>query len=131
MGTCLYKMRNLVICSTCNYAPDAKFAPDGRTGGEILIAHMGQALANAGRSDIIVQTQTCLWNCSRPCSVVMRDDERFSYVTGGHESTLAQAEAILTWFDAHGQTETGEVPFRSWPQAMRGHFIARMPPVKQ
>ena len=61
----------------------------------------------------------------------MRDDERFSYVTGGHESTLAQAEAILTWFDAHGQTETGEVPFRSWPQAMRGHFIARMPPVKQ
>jgi predicted metal-binding protein len=87
-------------------------------------------LAEQGRGDVSVQTQICLWNCTRPCSVVMRDDERFSYVTGSNEPTKAQAEAILEWFDAHGATETGEVPFKQWPQAMRGHFIARMPPVK-
>ena len=60
---------------------------------------------------------------------VLRDDERFSYFTGDHVPTRAQAEAILAWFDLHGQTETGEVPFRAWPEAMRGHFIARIPPV--
>jgi predicted metal-binding protein len=38
-----------------------------------------------------------------------------------------QAEAILAWFDLHGTTMTGEVPFREWPGAMRGHFIARIP----
>ena len=94
-----------------------------------MIAALGEVLAEQGRSDVHVQTQACLWNCTRPCSVVMRDDERFSYVTGGNEPTKAQAEAILRWFDAHGKTETGEVPFKQWPQAMRGHFIARMPPV--
>jgi predicted metal-binding protein len=123
-------MRNLVICSTCKFSAEAKHAPDGRTGGEILIAHMQEVLGEQGRDDVSIQTQICLWNCSRPCSVVMRDDERFSYVTGGNEPTRSQAEAILEWFDAHGKTDTGEVPFKQWPQAMRGHFIARMPPAK-
>ncbi len=123
-------MRSLVVCSTCKFSAEAKHAPDGRTGGEILIAAMHDVLAEQERNDVSVQTQICLWNCTRPCSVVMRDDERFSYVTGGNEPTKAQAEAILQWFDAHGATETGEVPFKQWPQAMRGHFIARMPPVK-
>jgi predicted metal-binding protein len=130
LKACPPKMRSLVICSTCKYSADSKLAPDGRTGGAILIEAMQDVLAEQGRSDISVQSQICLWNCTRPCSVVIRDDERFSYVTGGNEPTKAQAEAILEWFDAHGATETGEVPFKQWPQAMRGHFIARMPPVK-
>jgi predicted metal-binding protein len=123
-------MRSLVICSTCKFSAESKFAPDGRTGGEMLIAEMQGLLAARGRTDVAIQSQVCLWNCSRPCSVVMRDDERFSYVTGANAPTREQAEAILDWFDAHGATEMGEVPFKQWPQAMRGHFIARMPPVK-
>ena len=123
-------MRSLVICSTCKYSAESKTGPDGRIGGEMLIAEMQGLLAERGRDVETVQTQACLWNCSRPCSVVIRDDERFSYVTGGNAPTREQAEAILEWYDAHGATETGEVPFKLWPQAMRGHFIARMPPVK-
>ena len=122
-------MRSLVICSTCRFSAESKYAPDGRTGGEILATQMLDVLAEQGRGDVAVQSQICLWNCTRPCSVVIRDDERFSYVTGGNAPTKAQAEAILQWFDAHGQTETGEVPFKQWPQAMRGHFIARIPPL--
>ena len=122
-------MRSLVICSTCRFSPESKFGPDGQTGGEILAASMRELLNANDRHDVEVKTQACLWNCTRPCSVVMRDDDRFSYVTGGNEPTTAQAEAILSWFDAHGQTATGEVPFKQWPQAMKGHFIARMPPI--
>jgi len=59
----------------------------------------------------------------------MQDDERFSYITGSNAPTVEQAEAILTWFDAHEKSPTGEVPFKQWPQAMRGHFIARIPSV--
>jgi predicted metal-binding protein len=51
-------------------------------------------------------------------------------MTGSHVPTRRQAEVILAWFDLHGATVTGEVPFRTWPQEMRGHFIARIPPVK-
>jgi predicted metal-binding protein len=31
----------------------------------------------------------------------------------------------------HGATDSGDVSFRLWPDAMRGHFIARIPPVRR
>ena len=61
---------------------------------------------------------------------MIQDDARFSYVTGGNTPNEEQAEAILQWFDAHGETDDGQVPFKLWPQKMRGHFIARIPPQK-
>jgi predicted metal-binding protein len=118
------------MCTTCRLSVEQKTGADGRTGGEIFIDHMARALAERQCTEIELQTQACLWNCRRHCSVVLRDDRRFSYFTGDHEPTRAQAEAILDWFIDHGRTETGEVPFRQWPDRMRGHFIARIPPVK-
>jgi predicted metal-binding protein len=120
-------MRSMVFCTTCRYSVADKTAPDGLTGGETLIAHMEALLRENGRSDIVIQKQACLWNCKRHCSVVFRDDERFSYFTGDHAPEREQAEAILAWFDLHGGSETGEVPVRLWPDRMRGHFIARIP----
>lgn len=119
-------MRDIVMCSTCRFSATEKLAPDGRTGGETLIGHVRDAIS-ARQIDLPVATQACLWNCKRHCSVVLRDGDRFSYVTGDHEPTRAQAEAILDWFTRHGQSEAGEVPFREWPDRMRGRFIARIP----
>lgn len=122
-------MREIVMCTTCRFSATEKTGPDGRTGGETLIGHMREAIAaRGGGAD--VQTQACLWNCRRHCSVILRDEERFTYITGDHEPSREQAEAILDWFAAHGETATGEVPFREWPQRMKGHFIARVPPVE-
>lgn len=120
-------MREIVMCTTCRYSSEEKCGPDGRTGGETLIAHMRDALLARPELELAIRTQACLWNCKRHCSVILRDGERFTYVTGDHEPTREQADAILDWFAIHGQTETGEVPFRQWPDRMRGHFIARMP----
>ncbi len=122
-------MRAIVICSTCKHADGRKLDDAGRSAGSYLIDEMAALLKDRGRDDVVVQTQACLWNCARPCSVVIRDDLRFSYVTGGNAPTREQAEAILAWFDLHGESATGEVSFRQWPDAMRGHFIARMPPI--
>ena len=94
----------------------------------MMFAAMEQALAKAGRKDVVLAKQECLWNCTRPCSVVIQDEARFSYVTGGNTPDAEQAEAILQWFDLHGATGDGLVPFKQWPQKMRGHFIARVPP---
>ena len=100
-------MRAIVMCSTCRHSAAEKFGPDGRTGGETLIAHMQEVLAERGRGDVTVETQACLWNCKRHCSVILRDTARFSYITGDHVPERAQAEAILDWFDAHGESATG------------------------
>ena len=120
-------MRAIVMCTTCRQSAAEKTGPDGRTGGETLIAHMREAIADRAVQGVNIQTQVCLWNCKRHCSVILRDDQRFTYFTGDHVPERAQAEAILAWFDLHGATLTGEVPFREWPGAMRGHFIARIP----
>lgn len=123
-------MRSIVVCTTCKFQDGRKTDDAGRTAGGLLAEALQGLVTERGRDDVSVVTQACLWNCNRPCSVVIRDDQRFSYVTGGHVPTVAQAEAILAWFDLHGASERGEVPFRQWPDAMRGHFIARIPPVQ-
>lgn len=116
-------MREIIVCTTCRHSAEAKLGPGGLTGGEALLAEI-KAAAGAVR----VGAQACLWNCTRHCSVLIRDTARFSYITGGFRPGAGAPESILSWFEAHGATETGEVPFRAWPQAMRGHFIARIPP---
>jgi predicted metal-binding protein len=123
-------MRSLVICTTCRFPSGEKLGADGRTGGETMIAAVRAELAAQGRSDVAVAEQSCLWNCTQSCSVAIRDTDRFSYITGRHVPTQEQAKAIISWFDKHGASPAGEVSFREWPDAMRGHFIARIPPFK-
>ena len=91
---------------------------------------METLLREQSRVDVVVARQVCLWSCTRHCNVLMQDDERYSYLAGGFRAERAAAEAILAWFDLHGASESGEVPFRTWPDAMRGHFIARLPRLK-
>jgi predicted metal-binding protein len=123
-------MRALVFCTTCRFSRDEQVGPDGRTGGETLIAEMEALLRSRGRSDVNIERQACLWSCLRHCNLVFRDDQRFSYIAGDFRPERQAAEAILEWFDLHGKSEAGTVPFRDWPRAMRGHFIARIPPAK-
>jgi predicted metal-binding protein len=118
-------MREIVVCTTCRYAADTPRGPDGRTGGQTLLVHLRKLAAG-----VKITEQACLWGCSRPCNVFLRDSERFSYFAGGFAPTEDSAEAILSWFALHGETPDGQVPFRIWPDAVRGHFVARVPPVK-
>jgi predicted metal-binding protein len=123
-------MRRIVFCITCRHSAAEREGPDGLTGGEILARHMEALLEEKQRHDIVVDRQSCLWSCLKHCNVFLQDTERYSYLAGGFTPAREMAEAILAWFDLHGASATGEVPFSAWPQAMRGHFIARFPPVR-
>ena len=121
-------MRSLVFCTTCRHSAAEPTGPDGVTGGERLARTMEALLSEQGRRDVTVRRQACLWACTRHCNVWIVDSQRFSYLAGGFAPEPAAAEAILAWFDLHGESERGEVPFRAWPNGMRGHFITRLPP---
>jgi predicted metal-binding protein len=123
-------MRSIIFCITCRYSAEAPQGPGGLTGGEMLAQAMEDLIAERGRKDVCVGRQACLWSCTRHCNVLISDSERYSYLAGGFVPGRDSAEAILAWFDLHGASANGEVPFRTWPQAMRGHFIARIPPFK-
>lgn len=124
-------MRSIVFCTTCKYSSDSKVNGDGVTGGELLAREMEALLAAKGRGDIKVERQECLWACTRHCNVLLRDSDRYSYLTGGFAPGQQSARDLLLWFDLHGQSKEGSVPFRQWPDGMRGHFIARIPPQTQ
>ncbi len=121
-------MRSIVFCTTCRLSKDEKCNAQGVTGGELLAREMEALLADNGRSDIKVERHECLWSCKEHCNVLLRDTEKFSYLTGRFVPQRDNVEAILEWFDLHGQSEEGAVGFRQWPDGMRGHFIARIPP---
>jgi predicted metal-binding protein len=38
------------------------------------------------------------------------------------------ARIILDYFLKYLQSETGTVPYRTWPEGIKGHIIARIPP---
>lgn len=117
--------RAIIVCQTCKFTAEEKTNAEGVSGGEILTRHLEEVLD--GREDVAIQKQDCLWACSDHCNVMMSDTERFSYLAGRFEPGREAAEAIVEWFDKHGESKTGQVAFRQWPDGMRGHFIARLP----
>lgn len=121
-------MRALVFCTTCRYPDGEKLDKEGVAGGERLARAAENYLKAQGRSDILVERQDCLWACKEHCNVLLRDTAKFSYLAGRFSPEQSSVEAIVQWFDLHGQSADGAVRFADWPTGMKGHFIARIPP---
>ena len=43
--------------------------------------------------------------------------------------TAEAAEAIVDFARRYAASPDGAVPYRDWPEGMKGHFIARLPTV--
>ena len=115
----------IFVCDTCRHSREDKIGPDGRTGGEIL----AEAIEShaAAHDDIEVKRQSCLMGCDRHCNTAVTGPGKLTYVLGMFTPTDASAEAIVEYAQAHADSETGRVPFKQWPQGVKGHFVARIP----
>lgn len=115
----------IFVCDTCRYSPQDKIGPDGRTGGEILAESIEMLAAEA--PDLLVRRQSCLMGCERHCNTAITAPGKLTYVLGMFTPTAASAEAVVEYARHHAASETGRVPFKQWPQGVRGHFVARIP----
>jgi predicted metal-binding protein len=107
----------LLACESCGSADrDAR----GLTRGQRLI----EQLRVLGGD---VRATSCLWNCKRSCSVHVRSRGRAGYVIGDLDPSPAMAQALLDWTTLYTASPDGAVPFKTWPQLMRGHFVCRIP----
>ncbi len=109
---------------------------DGRSRGEHLIERLEQELARRHRdgapgtdagAGISVTSVRCLWACKRSCAVMLRSSGRAGYVLVELEPTEESAGALLDYASLYLQTADGAVPFKTWPNALRGHFHCRIP----
>jgi predicted metal-binding protein len=113
----------ITVCDTCKRSGwDA--ATDPLTDGEKLAALVEQA---AGSGTVSVRRHSCLLGCDHGCNVAIQSAGKINYVLGRFEPDQASADGIVEYAGLHAQSTTGQVPYRTWPQAIKGHFVARLP----
>lgn len=117
----------LYVCETCRYDTSTR-EQEGRTGGAIFLEKIQQHLAANNCAGLHVEATRCLMACTRHCTVHLRSPGKINYVIGDFEPSAENAETLLDYAAKYQLSETGQVPYSTWPQGIKGHFIARTPP---
>ncbi len=116
----------ITVCDTCKR--DGWDQGDmSQTDGEALAA-----LVEAHAIDSpLIQTRrvSCLMGCKHGCNVAIQGPDKLAYTLGDFTPDAEAAEGIVAYATLHAQSETGQVPYREWPQAIKGHFVTRHPPL--
>lgn len=115
----------ITVCDTCK-RPEWTEGAD-QTDGERLAA-LVEAAAN-GAIDVKTRRVSCLMGCKHGCNVTIQAHDKLAYTLGDFEPDADAAAGIVEYATAHAASETGQVPFRTWPQAIKGHFVTRHQPI--
>jgi len=113
----------LTVCDTCGFSGEEKVR-GGRTGGEALGDHVIAAAKDTG---VAVRRHSCLMGCEHPCNVALSAPGKMTYVLGRFAPGPEAAEALVDYARKYGESDSGVVPYRNWPQGVKGHFISRVP----
>lgn len=116
----------ITVCDTCK-GDDWNAETDSITDGEKL-AEAVEAAA-AGTQDVKVRRVSCLMGCSHSCNIAVQAPGKLAYTLGRFEPTDDAAAGIVDYASKHAASQTGQVPFREWPPAIKGKFITRHPPL--
>jgi predicted metal-binding protein len=119
----------VVTCSTCRFSSQERDDAHGVRGG----ARLAEALRSMQASDprygaIAIQDMPCLFACADHCTIHLRAPGKVSYVMGRFTPDADAARAILDYAVQYADSEHGRVPFKQWPEGVKGHFITRSPP---
>ncbi|GLR82712.1 DUF1636 domain-containing protein (plasmid) [Azospirillum oryzae] len=120
----------LVVCETCRRPEDP---PEAVRPGAELVALMVRALADSPdlAAQVRLRPMRCLMSCRRPCAVAVRSASRMSYVLGDFAPDEMTVETLTAYLRAYAATEDGIVPFKQWPQGVKGRFVSRLPPLEE
>lgn len=115
----------ITVCDTCKRPEWAE--GDTQTDGERLAALV--EAATDGVADIKTRRVSCMMGCAKGCNVSIQAHGKLAYTLGNFEPHHEAAEGIVAYATSHAASETGQVPFRTWPQAIKGHFVTRHQPL--
>lgn len=119
-------MTTITVCTTCRQPAlrdDRSIAPCG----EALLAAVEAAALDA--PGVKVRGTACLMGCEHGCNVAISAPGKLTYVLGSFVPGTDSAAALVDYAARHATSETGAVPYRQWPQGVKGHFTARIPPI--
>ncbi|MXU64044.1 DUF1636 family protein [Oceanomicrobium pacificus] len=113
----------ITICDTCR-APGTLPDLDGPRDGAKLADLVEAAAEKAG---VPTRRVSCLMGCEHGCNVAVQAPGKLTYVMGTFTPDAEAADAIVDYARLHGESDSGVVPYRTWPQGVKGHFRARIP----
>ena len=114
----------ITVCDTCKrpgWDPETTEITDGAA----LAALVETAIDP--ESGIEFRRHSCLMGCDFGCNLTLQDDGKISYALGLFEPTEDAAAAFVDFAGKYAESETGQVPYKTWPQGVKGHFRARIP----
>lgn len=122
----------ITICDTCKR--DDWDAESGITDGEALAALIEAEVAaqiptQEANASVKTRRVSCLMGCSHGCNIAVQSAGKLAYTLGRFEASAEDASAIVSYAVKHAATENGQVPYREWPQGVKGHFVTRHPPL--
>ncbi|MCA0042336.1 DUF1636 family protein [Celeribacter litoreus] len=115
----------ITICEGCK-RPDWAERAETETDGARLATRIEATAQEAG---IKTRRVSCTMGCERACNVIVQATGKIGYSLGTFHGTQEDAEAIVAYAQMHAESGTGQVPFRQWPQGVKGHFVSRHLPV--
>jgi predicted metal-binding protein len=119
----------VVACNTCRFSAEQRDDADGRRGGARLVTALRRVQASDPRyAELAVAEMPCLFACSDFCTVHLRGEGKVGYVLGRFDPDDDAARAILDYAREYAASGWGQVPYRDWPEGVKGHFITRTPP---
>lgn len=116
----------ITVCDTCKQ-DDWPREGTTKTDGEVFAGMIEDAAE--GHKSVQVRRHSCLMGCARACNVAIQGVEKLNYTVGAFDPTQEAAQAVVDYAVMHSQSDSGAVPYRQWPQEIKGHFVTRHPPL--
>ena len=118
----------ITICDTCK-REGWENSGMSLTDGERLAALI-EAGAD-GAAALRTRRVSCLMGCGRGCNVAIQAEGKLAYTLGNFQPDPESAAAIVDYAQQHAASESGQVPYRQWPEGVKGHFVTRHPPLPE
>ncbi|MBB3940624.1 putative metal-binding protein [Novosphingobium fluoreni] len=119
----------VVVCNTCRHSATEREDADGRRGGTRLADALQHIRATEPQyQGVEVQQMPCLFACKDFCTIHLRAPGKVGYVLGRFAPNEEAARAILDYAVRYADSAHGQVPYKQWPDGVKGHFITRTPP---
>ncbi len=119
-------MTTITVCTTCRQ-PALREDKERTPCGEAMLAEITAAAEDT--PGVTVRGTACLMGCEHGCNIAISADGKLTYVLGSFAPEAEAAAGIVDYAARHATSPSGTVPFREWPQAVKGHFVARIPPL--
>lgn len=116
----------ITVCETCK-TPDWQPGGAGLTSGEAFAALIEAAAAP--HAALATRRHACLMACETPCAAALQSPGKMGYALAGFAPEPGMAEALVAYALHHAQSTSGVVPWSAWPEAVKGRFQARLPPL--